>query len=238
MKYFDNFVYLKHLQSMSKIVQQIQTRFKFFQILWLIQILFAPVFIILTEFMNADNYKRVEQIANGVDSAFTLNITLLLIFGVVFLVYLPIGIAGTVSYTMLTHGIFNYLKKYKESKVDPTWAVWSIFIPVASGILVALNFNKAFESLNLRSSTAKHNLYYSIFSIFIVSILSFVNMFYVIFQSINNYQNPIIPQPFINSTFYISIISIFISLGVIYFLWKTLKETVVAIGTENSNQVI
>jgi hypothetical protein len=222
---------------MSKIVQQIQSRFKYFQVLWLIQILFVPVFIILGEFMNVDNYARLEQIANGVNSVASFNVTLLLIFGVVFLVYLPLGIAGTVFYAMLTHGIFNYLKKYKESKVDPTWAVWSLFIPVASIILVALNLKKAFESLELRSLTAKNNLYYSIFGIIITSILSFINLFFLFFQTINNFQNPVIPKPFMNSTFYISLISLIVSLGVVYFVWKTYKEIVVAIAFEKNDKL-
>lgn len=152
-----------------------------------------------------------------------------------YLVFLPIGTACVTFYAMLTHGIFNYLQKYKESKVSPTWAVWSMFIPVASGILVALNLKKAFESFDLKSPTAKNNLYYSIFSLVIISILTTGNLFFVVFQSINNYQNPIILKPFMNPTFYISILSIFVSLGVVYFLWKTLKEIVTAISLENIN---
>jgi hypothetical protein len=220
---------------MPKIVQQIQTRFKFFQIFWLVQILFIPVFVVLGELLNAENYNRLREVANEVNSTSSFDYKLIIIFLLFFLISLLFGIVATIFYAMLTHGIFNYLKKHKESNVNPSWAVWSMFIPVASNILVALNLNKAFESLGIKSPTAKNNLYYSIFSLVATTILVFGNIFYTFYELFNSELKPIILKPFMNYSFYISVFTTMISIGLFYFIWKTVKEMKDAIVAENIN---
>jgi hypothetical protein len=222
---------------MPKIVQQIQTRFKFFQFFYFIQIAFSPIFIVLAEFMNAAQYSRLAQTTTAVSTYPIIDFKPFLIFFVALLLILPISICGATIYAMLTHGIFNYLKKFKESKVDPIWAVWSIFIPVASIFLVALNLKRGFEMLNLVSSTAKNNLSYTIFYFITSSVLSLGNAAYLFFGIFADLESPIIPKPFLNSSFIISIFVTFLALALAYFTWKTIKEITYSIINENKNLI-
>jgi hypothetical protein len=217
---------------MPLIVQQIQTRFKFFQIFWLIEAILAPILIVLSEYFNVMQQSQTKQIVEGVNPTLTFNITFVLIFFGVLFVSLIISITGTVFYAMLTHGIYNYLKLNKGSKVNPTWAVWSIFIPVG-GIFVALNAKDAFKSLKLDSPTPKNYLYYAIFSLIATTILVFGNIFYTFYELFNSELKPVILKPFMNQIFYISILSTVISLGLFYFIWKVMKEMKDAIVSEN-----
>ena len=220
---------------MPLIVQQIQTRFKVFQIFWLIEAVLAPILIVLSEYFSVMQQSQTKQIVEGANPALTFNIIFVLIFFGVLFVSLIISITGTVFYAMLTHGIFNYLKQKKASKIDPTWAVWSIFIPIASNILTALNANKGFELLELNSSTAKNNLNYAIFKVIIISILAIGNIIYAFYEIFNNIEN--INQPFMNTTFYINILTTVISVGLMYFTWKVMKEMKDVIVSENTEQL-
>jgi hypothetical protein len=222
---------------MPLIVQQIQTRFKFFQIFWLIQIIFSPALVVLAEFINAAQYSNLAQTTTAVSTYPIVDFTPLLILLGALLLILPISILGLTFYAMLTHGIFNYLKRCKESKVDPTWAVWSIFIPIASIILVALNLKKGFELLNLKSLTANNNLNYTIIYFVVSSILSLGNAIYLFYAIFSNFNSPIIPTPFMNSSFIISIFTMILALVVTFFTWKTIKEIVNAIVAENTEQL-
>jgi hypothetical protein len=220
---------------MPIIVQQIQTRFKFFQIFWVLQIILIPVIIVFSEFLNTIKPVPVEKDlpAGVLTNATRIDLTFLFSFLSISLIFSLTAIVATIFYAMLTHGIFNYINLNKDSKVNPTWAVWSIFIPFASHILVALNAKKAFESLKLNLPTAKNYLYYAVFSLIFSSILTFGNLFYTIFEVINNNGILTNMKPFMNYNFYISSIAVVISFGLMYFVWKTMKEIKDAIVVEN-----
>ena len=219
---------------MSKIVQQIQTRFKFFQIFWLISLIFSFGVIIASEFFVSFQSAQVTSPVLQMET----NIGLIFGFLGLMLIFIITSAIATITYSMLTHGIYNYLKLSRGSDVNPTWAVWSIFIPLASYILVAINAKKGYESLKISSETAQYNFYTSIFYTIIGTILSFASIFYSIYQSIQSNGVPIVTKPFLNVPFYISIASLTIGMVVVYFTWKIMKEMTGAIVAENSEVAI
>ena len=211
---------------MSKIVQQIQFRFKFFQIFWLFSAVLTPTMIILSELMNG----LLKAPASNANTVFA---NPLFLFGFLCLGFLTfvISVMAIVFYAMLTHGLFNFFKKNIEPKVDPTWAVWSIFIPFASSILTAYNFRSGFELLDLKSTTGKYNFIYSIFYTVVVVILSSISIYFSFYQTINKQGGLITPVPllitpvpFMNISFYISVATSILGFVYVYFTWKSAKE--------------
>ncbi len=218
---------------MSKIVQQIQTRFQFFQIFWLVQTVGSFLIIILSEFFVS------KQSLQNTSSAANVEINLGLAFGFLgfSLFFVICSVIATTAYAMLTHGIYNYLKLNKDSQINPTWAVWSIFIPFASYILVAINAKKSYESLGLNPEVAQYNFYASIFYTIVGTLLGIASVFYAIYDSLQNIGSVKVVKAFLNTPFFISMGSLIVGIIVIYFTWKIMKDMTSAIVAEESGQL-
>jgi hypothetical protein len=203
-------------------LQQIQSRFRFFQFFWLLQVIASPIILLTSELVNPNSESVKASISQY---------SLFYFFGYLgmLVIITAISITATVFYSMLTHGIYNYLKINKDSEVNPTWAVWSIFIPFASSILTALNTKKAYESLQLTSKTAKNFFYFAIFNTIIIPIVIFGSLFYSVYERIQNGVKLETVKPFMNINFYTNVVSILVSLVLAWFVWRIMKEMTSAI---------
>ncbi len=124
---------------------------------------------------------------------------------------------------MLIHGIYNYLQKFKDSPIHPANATWSVFIPLASEILVALNAKKGFEILKLKTELPSQYFRYSIFSL-IVSFLLFVGIVYFSLVTLSGRSSDVILRiPFDYSLVISSVLSALILISY-YFKWKIMEE--------------
>ena len=208
---------------MSKIVQQIQIRFKWFQIILICEILYSILSLILNQLFKSD---ILENLSTQVFA----------IFGILDLVTSSIlTVLFYTSFGMLTHGIFNYLKINRNSEVDPNWSVWSIFIPFANEILISLNAKKGYKTLNLDTSIPSQYFRYAIFSL-VTSFFLLITIFYHTILTLGRTSSDSILQKPFGTSFSTAVclsILIFISY---YFQWKIMKEMKNAIVV-NSLQV-
>jgi hypothetical protein len=60
-----------------------------------------------------------------------------------------------ISLCMLIHGIFNYLKEKYQSPINPTFAVFTIFIPFFNLIRNPVNFLTANKIIGIQNPWAK-----------------------------------------------------------------------------------
>ena len=193
---------------MHKIVQQIQTRFKWFQIILICEIIYSILSPILNQLFKSDILQNQSTQVFGIFDLVTSSVLTVLFY---------------TYFGMLTHGIFNYLKINKNSEVDPNWSVWSIFMPFANEILVSLNAKKGYEALNLETTTPSQYFRYAIFSL-ITSFFLLITIFYYTLLTLSRSSSDSILQKPFGTSFVISVgltILIFISN---YFQWKIMKE--------------
>ncbi len=204
---------------MSKIVQQIQHRFKYFQIFIFILSIYSIFSLVIRELIKGN---IIQNIPLGIFESL-----LSTIFSVLYFIF----------YGMLTHGIYNFLLKFKETTVNPTNAVWSIFIPFASEILVSLNAKKGFESLKLNNQITTQYLNYSIFSLIFIFGLFGLDLYLIFSQGLAVKKSLPIANPFTNNSFFISLIITLLLIASHYFVWKIMTEMKNAIVADSSEQV-
>ena len=150
---------------MSLMQKQILSRFKYFNFFWILTFIFW-----LSNLYPFDRNKLLE-----------LDPKLITTLVVAALAYFVFTVCQSVFIGMWTHGIFNYLNSTNRTKIDPTFAVWSIFIPFFNLIRVPMNLIKATTALKIKSTYPK--ILFGIGTINLLWIFPFV-YFYVI--SINN----------------------------------------------------
>jgi hypothetical protein len=128
----------------SILPSQIVSRFKYYNLFLIASIVCLAIclpasVLYLSEIKNFNNFTSPTSI-------FVISLVISQLFTFACFAFL---ITKTVFQSMLIHAIFNLLRQTKESKINPTLAVWTQFIPFYAVVMYPFNFLQAYRSCNI-----------------------------------------------------------------------------------------
>ena len=199
---------------MTKTIQQIQTKFKWFQILWLVQAICISVNCYFTSLANL-----ALSSTSKITVKFEISSYFWSIYGSSWLYSITYFLA-TVTLIVLIRSIFSFLKKQKSLSLNINWVTWSVLIPFVSHVTFAINAKKTSENLELKSKTFTQNYYLSIFNFIGTGLLFAARILYLNYEKVSNPSVPIS----VSLSFYSNLITSSFALISMYFVWKVLFE--------------
>lgn len=199
---------------MTKTVQQIHTKFKWFQIFWLVQAICISVNCCFPSLAN---------LASSNTSKITVKFEISSYFWSIYgssRFYSITHFLATITLIILIRSIFSVLKQQMNLSLNINWVTWSVLIPFVSHFLFAINAKKTSDHLNLESKTFTQNYYLAIFNFIGTGLLFAARVVFLNYEKVGNLNVPIS----VSLSVYSNFITSGFALISMYFVWKVLYE--------------